>query len=357
MPTRKIRVLIVDDSAMVRAILRAALSNMPEVEVVGQARDGVEGVRQIKALKPDVVTLDIEMPNMNGIGVLERVAGKVPVAFVMVSTLTQRGARITFEALRKGAFDYVTKPEGGRIAGIGQFRSELGQKVIAAAQSKGRVRKVLRAETTTAPSLPPNRQRGWLVGIGISCGGPQTLYRVLPSFPSDFVPILITQHMPPQFTESFAAHLNDGCAMNVRQAHEGDVVRQGTILIAPGSHHLKVVRRGVDLVVKLDEGAKVAGHRPSADVMFSSMSRACGRRCIGVLMTGMGRDGADGLGELHRIGAATIAQDKESSLVWGMPRAAIDAGCVDHVVSMTRVPTAIAQVMRQRAPQPAATSG
>lgn len=347
MQTGKVRVLIVDDSAVVRSILKSAITQHPALEVVGVAEDGVEALRQISALRPDVVTLDVEMPNLNGLEVLERVGGKLPVSFVMCSSLTQVGARTTFEALHKGAFDYVPKPHQG-IARDDEFRTQLHAKILAAARAKGRIRRVLGSAVAGSPAvnrLPPNRARGWVVGIGVSCGGPQALHTVLPAFPSDFVPILVTQHMPPQFTPSFAQHLDSVCAMRVREACDGMPLARGTILIAPGSHHVRVVRRGASVCVQLDAGPKVAGHRPSVDVMLASLARVCGARCVGIIMTGMGHDGAEGLKALYAIGAPTIAQDEESSLVYGMPKAAVAAGCVSRSVALTQIPQAVAAML------------
>ncbi len=344
----KVRVLVVDDSALIRAVLRQGLSQNPLVEVVGLASDGLDALAKIKQLQPDVVTLDVEMPRLNGIGVLERVVGKAPVAFIMVSTLTQAGGRVTFEALRKGAADYVAKPQPGDRSALSDFRDQLTAKVIAAARTRRR-RPVATAKITdpgAVPTLPPNDVRGWVVGIGISCGGPQTLHQMLPAFPSDFVPILVTQHMPAQFTGPFACSLSRACAMKVREARDGEPLEPGTILIAPGDQHLGVVRRGLQLVVSLDNGPKVSGHRPSADAMFRSMAKACGPCTVAVVMTGMGRDGADGLVELAQAGAHTIAQDEETCFVYGMPKAAAETGCVEHVVSLPNIPATIARLLK-----------
>jgi len=344
----KVRVLIVDDSDLVCTVIRVALSSHPQIEVVGEAPDGVEGIRMIARLRPDVVTLDVEMPRMNGITVLERAAGKVPVGFLMVSTLTQAGARVTFEALQKGALDYITKPTQGMAAQRG-FRHELCEKVLAASRAKGR-KSILRCAASgpsAAPSLPPNQVKGWVVAIGISCGGPQTLTKMLPAFPSDFPPILIAQHMPAQFTGSFAKHLDEMCSMNVREAQDGDKPAPGTVLIAPGHSHMKLKRRGIEIAVHLDAGAKVTGHRPAADAMFDSVARTYGPRAVGVVMTGMGEDGAAGVTRMSQAGAWTIAQDEASSLVYGMPKAAVAAGGIDEVVGLQEIPKAIAALMQR----------
>jgi two-component system chemotaxis response regulator CheB len=338
-----VRVLIVDDSALVRSLIAGALANEPQIQVVGQAVDGRDALRKIASLQPDVVTLDVEMPNLNGLGVLQRAAGKVPVSFLMVSTLTQSGAHVTFEALNMGAFDYVTKPQMASKVAKPEFQRTLVQKILAGARARGKVRQLVKrtGPSGTAPTLPPNRIVGWVVGIGISCGGPQTLHQMLPSFPSDFVPIVLTQHMPAQFTGPFAKHLDTACAMRVREARDGDRLEQGTIYVAPGDRHLKVVRRGTLLTLQLDTGPLVSGHRPSVDVMFHSLARACASRTVGVVMTGMGRDGADGLAALRRAGGRTIAQDEASSLVFGMPKVAADSGAAQQVVSLGQIPQAI----------------
>ena len=340
------RVLVVDDSPMIRGLLSNALSSHPDIEVVGFAGDGVEALSKISALRPDVVTLDIEMPRLNGLGVLERAAGKVPVSFVVVSTLTQAGAQITLEALRRGAFDYVTKPMRGGAAALPEFRATVQEKVLTAAKAKGRTKLLFgKASKDVGPRLPPNKIKGWVVAIGISCGGPQTLTEMLPAFPSDFVPIVVTQHMPAAFTAAFAKQLDSVCAMSVREAANGDALRQGTILIAPGDRHLTVRRNGVELRVVLDAGPKTSGHRPSVDVMMASLARSCAPRCVGVIMTGMGCDGSQGIVGLNNAGAWTVAQDEASSLVYGMPKAAAATGCVDLQAPLSKIPELVSRLI------------
>lgn len=356
MGTQRIRVLIVDDSTLVRSILTAALARHRDIQIVGQAVDGIDALRKIAALRPDVVTLDIEMPNMNGLTVLERVVGKAPVGFVMVSTLTQTGARITFEALNKGAFDYVAKPANGRLSGTPEFKERLYEKVVGAARTKGktgsRKRTTSPVQSSVAPALPPNQAKGWVVAIGISCGGPPTLTDMLPMFPSDFVPIVITQHMPAKFTKSFAGHLDAVSSLKVQEAQHLQPLAPGNVYLAPGGKHLRLIRDGVNLQVSLAEGEKVSGHRPSVDVMFQSVAQACGRRSIGVIMTGMGSDGAAGMVKLKAAGAKTIAQDRDSCLIYGMPKVAVESGAVDYVVPMQKIPAAIAKLMRQAPAEP-----
>lgn len=340
-----VRVLIVDDSISVRAILQRVLNHHPQIEVVGMARDGIEAISRIKSLRPDVVTLDVEMPRLSGLGVLERVAGRVPVSFVMVSSLTEAGGRVTVDALRLGAFDYVTKPSAGEVSNLPEFRSRITRLVLAADKAKGRYKRLATKRGSSAPTLPPCKERGWLVAIGISCGGPQTLHQMLPCFPSDFPSMVVTLHMPSPFTSAFASGLDRDCPMKVVEVTEPTRVQGGTIYIAQGGTHLKVKRRGIEKFVQPDRGPKVGGHRPSVDFMFDSVAKVCGPRSIGVVMTGMGDDGAVGITRLHQAGAWTLAQDKDSSVVYGMPQAAAATGSVDHVLPLSRIPIAILRLM------------
>lgn len=357
MDNETIRVLIVDDSTFVRKMMHASLGQTSGITVVGEAKDGRDALNQIRKLRPHVVTLDVEMPVMNGIEVLEHVVGKVPVGFVMVSSLTKRGAQITLECLRKGAFDFICKPRSGGIDSVPHFRNDLIQKVIAAAAARHRARPSLAlvGGASAAPKLPPSEARGWLVGIGVSCGGPQTLHELLPAFPSEFAPIVVTQHMPEGFTRSFASNLNAVCSMNVREAGDGDRIEPGTIYIAPGSHHLKVRRRGTELYAQLDGGPLVSGHRPAADVMFASIAKACGKFAVGVVLTGMGSDGAAGIQEMKRAGAVTIAQDEATSIVYGMPKVAAQTGCIDKVLPLPKIAFGVAAMLKRRTPAAAAT--
>jgi two-component system chemotaxis response regulator CheB len=338
----KVRVLIVDDSPTVRAVLRSLLAREPRLELVGSATNGLDALAKIEALRPDVCTLDIEMPHLDGLDVLARATGRFPVAFIMISTLTQTGARITFQALRRGAFDYIPKPESVLTA-RDEFAASLIEKVLAAGRAKGRVRPEL--EGGVKIPAPAHNSRGWVVGIGISCGGPQTLSALLPAFPADFAPILVTQHMPVEFTPMFARHLDQICAMRVKEAEAGDQLTPGRILVAPGDAHLCLKRLGERVYVVLDSGPKVSGHRPSADAMFASMAAVCAPRCVGLVMTGMGRDGSSGIVKLRQAGCPTIAQDEATSLVFGMPAAAAATGCVDRIAPLSKIPQAIVAMM------------
>jgi two-component system chemotaxis response regulator CheB len=341
------RVIIADDDEDMRLFLERILSQHPTIKVVGTAADGNELLGQIPVLKPDVVTLDVFMPGLNGFEVLKRAAGQ-PVAFLMVSAFTRDHAGITLRAMEQGAFDYVAKP--GPSGDFKAFRRRLCQKVLAASESR---RKTFPSWTgpggESAQRIPLAARRGWIVAIGISCGGPQTLMRMLPVFPADFAPLLIVQHMPADFTGAFAEHLNQVCRMKVRQAADHDRIEQGTALIAPGGRHMQLTRESNALTVRVVHGCKVSRHCPSADVLFDSVAATCGPHAVGVIMTGMGSDGAAGIARMNEQGAWTIAQDEETSIVFGMPQAAIQTGGIDHVVPVQAIPRTIARLMQSGA--------
>jgi two-component system chemotaxis response regulator CheB len=338
------RVLIVDDSVFMRSMLRMALEKAPGMEVIATAQNGVDGLRKIEDLRPDVVTLDIEMPGLTGLQVLEQVMKKCPLPVVMVSTKTQEGAAATLDALHLGAVDYVAKPLGEKSCSIEGFRDKIIRAVHAAAASNRR--RLGRADRHVTPAhdiddMPP----GVVVAIGISAGGPATLHEMMPAIPERFPPILITQHMPADFTGPFARRLDEACRIAVKEAAANDELLPGRALIAPGDRHLRVVRRGQKLVAALDDGPKVSGFRPSVDVLFESVASAVGRTAVGVVMTGMGCDGSVGVRLLKQQGAVTIAQDAETSTVYGMPKAAFQTGCIDRVEPLGRIPEAIAEAI------------
>ncbi len=340
MNQKLIRVLIVDDSVFMRSMLKSALANDDGIEVIGTAQNGREGLKKIGELKPDVVTLDIEMPGVDGLEVLETVMKSKPLPIVMVSTKTQAGAEATLKALRLGAVDYVAKPLGEKSATLGGFRKSVVRAVLTAAASN-------RSTLGSRPSGPKKIGKAGrypndvVVAIGISAGGPATLHELLPAFPSHFPPIVITQHMPADFVGAFAKRLNEECQMAVKKASTNDHVVSGQILIAPGDKHLRVIRQSRHLVAMLDDGPKVSGFRPSVDVLFESIASAAGDRSVGVVMTGMGFDGSAGIRLLKGRGSYTISQDRESSIVYGMPKAAFATGCVDRVASLSDIPSAI----------------
>jgi two-component system chemotaxis response regulator CheB len=319
------RVLVVDDSATMRGLITAVLNADPEVNVVGQASDALEARTAIKQLNPDVVTLDIEMPNMNGLEFLEKIMRLRPMPVIMVSTMTHHGANATLAALEIGAFDCVGKPSPGDIRPF----MDLAEKVKAAARSVHR-----RPMTALhAPAISPAaeyRVGRKVVAIGSSTGGVEALITVLQKFPKNCPPTVITQHMPSTFTKSFAERLNRICAPVVQEATDGARLEIGKIYLAPGGErHLQVVNPSAPCC-RLIERDPVNGHRPSVDVLFDSVAELAGRNAVGVILTGMGRDGASGLLKMRGAGARTIGQNEKTCVVYGMPRVAYEIGAVEQ---------------------------
>jgi two-component system chemotaxis response regulator CheB len=326
-----VRVLIVDDSATMRSLIANVLQRDPEIEVVGEAGDPLEAREAIKKLNPDVITLDVEMPNMNGIDFLEKIMRLRPMPVVMVSTITVRGAEATVEALELGAIDCVAKPSTG---GLNDFQ-DLPFKVKAAAKAKVKPLKPAGAAPKAAPleHTPDDR----VIALGSSTGGVEALIAILSRFPANCPPTVITQHMPATFTKSFSERLDRLCAPKVAEAHDGAVLENGRIYLAPGGErHLEIGGSGT-LRCRLSEGGPVNGHRPSVDVLFRSVAKAAGGRAVGAILTGMGRDGAEGLLAMRRAGARTFGQDEASSVVYGMPKAAFELGAVERQAPLERL--------------------
>ncbi|MFZ0771700.1 MAG: chemotaxis response regulator protein-glutamate methylesterase [Candidatus Sulfotelmatobacter sp.] len=333
----KVRVLVVDDSALMRKLIPQMLEADPSIEVVGTAMDGNFCLKKIEELQPNVITLDLQMPGMNGIDTLKEIMRRQPLPVIVVSSHSTEGASITFKALGLGAVDFVSKPQDATLH-MADAARELIAKIKAAADCKvvrpgtlpkepARLEKV-----TPGKSGPPPTKT---VAIGISTGGPQALEFLLPQLPSDFPgTMLVVQHMPSGFTEMFARRLDDLCALRVKEAQSGDVLQAGRVLICPGSRHMRVKRLPMGDVVVLNDEAPVNGHRPSVDVLFHSVAEEFGRFAVGVLMTGMGEDGALGLGEVKKAGGMTIAQSEESCVVYGMPKAAVERGYATRVVAL-----------------------
>jgi two-component system chemotaxis response regulator CheB len=318
-----VRVMIVDDSALMRQLLSACLAQDPEIEVVGTAADPFEARDLIKALNPDVITLDIEMPKMDGVTFLRKIMTLRPMPVVMISTLTQAGADITLEALEVGAVDFIAKPTRDIGAVMAELSGELQAKVKAAARVRVRARRF--APQTAKPALiAGDLSSRKIVAIGASTGGVEALKAVLTQLPSDCPPVLITQHMPERFTASFAKRLNGECAMTVSEARHGELVEQGHVYIAPGARHLELAKSGGRFVCRLTDDPPVSGHRPSVDVLFRSVAQIAGPDTVGVILTGMGKDGAEGMVRLRQAGAVTLGQDEASSLIYGMPRVAFE---------------------------------
>ncbi|MBI3547074.1 MAG: chemotaxis response regulator protein-glutamate methylesterase [Gammaproteobacteria bacterium] len=336
---KKIKVLIIDDSALMRQIITAILHEDPDMHVVGTAANPLIAREKIKTLKPDVLTLDVEMPGMDGITFLEKLMRLHPLPVVMVSTHTEKGAATTLRALELGAVDFVTKPHGGLRDGIRpEVMEEIRAKVRAAAGAH--VRTVKPEEISALPPLSIRSLfcREGIIVMGASAGGTQAITEILTRLPPQTPGIAIVQHMPPKFTASFAERLNDHCQLEVREAKSGDRLKTGTVLIAPGGQQMALMRAGGGYAVRVYDDEPVNRHRPSVDVLFDSAARIVGAQALGIILTGMGSDGARGLRAMKNAGAYTIAQDEKSSVVFGMPEQAIRHGAACQVLSLERIP-------------------
>lgn len=341
-----VRVLIVDDSATIRRLLGAVLENDPEIEVVGEAPEPAIARQMIKSLNPDVITLDVEMPNMNGLEFLEKIMRLRPMPVVMVSTLTQRGAETTIQALEIGAVDYFPKPTERVAQVFEESASELAQKVKAAARARVRAKSHDRKRVEPAADYTPD---GRIVAIGASTGGVEALIEVLSAFPKNCPPTLITQHMPGHFTKTFADRLARLNHLNVEEAFDGATVEPGHVYLAPGGEaHLELSGRNMRRC-KLVRSGLVNGHRPSVDVLFESVARTVEDKALGVILTGMGKDGAQGLKLMREAGAATIGQDEASAVIYGMPRAAFELGSVEHQLPLDRIGPEIVRLCESNA--------
>lgn len=343
--SRRIRTLIVDDSASMRATLKRMLSADGEIEVVGTAPEPFAAREMIRSLNPDVLTLDVEMPGMDGLSFLERIMRLRPMPVVMCSTLTARGAEVTIEALRLGAVDYVTKP-GGNPQEIERDAALLCEKVKAAARATVRPKR----DETPEPATSARVGRDVVIAIGSSTGGVEALFSLLKALPVDSPPVLIVQHMPTSFTRSFADRLNNECSVRVVEASDGMPIERGTVYIAPGGVTHMELRGGLNGRIKLRGGEPVSGHRPSVDHLFRSIAEL-GPAAVGVILTGMGADGALGLLEMRNAGANTLGQNQESCVVYGMPRAAMQMGAVMKEVSLSAMPGAILAACRTQTPR------
>lgn len=346
MEKRKIRVLVIDDSALIRRILSDMLQSAEDIEVIGTASDPFIAREKIKKLEPDVLTLDVEMPRMDGITFLRNLMRLRPMPVLMVSSLTEKNAEVTLEALELGAVDFVTKPKIDIARGLQDYVDELVTKVRTAASARVQGLTVgddsghapARARTTMRPALKTTDK---ILAIGASTGGTEAIREVLQAMPIDCPGIVIAQHIPPGFSKAFAERMHQQTPLAVKETEDHDLVIPGHVFIAPGDRHLRLVRDGARYICRLDDGAPINRHRPSVDVLFESVLEAAGRNAAAALLTGMGKDGAAGLKALHDHGVPTIAQDEASSVVWGMPGEAVQLGAVDQILPLNRIAEAL----------------
>jgi two-component system chemotaxis response regulator CheB len=347
---KKIRVLVCDDSAFVRQILSRGLAADEGIEVVGSAADPYEARDRIVELRPDVMTLDVEMPRMNGVEFLRKLMPQYPIPVVMVSSLTEQGKQITLDALAAGAVDFVQKPKGG-VGHLDSVLLELRAKVKIAAAANVSHLKRSREEIFNRPAVRGTIEgsaKGWcrMIAIGASTGGTEAVAAILRRMPKSTPGIVIVQHMPPGFTQLFAQRLNSNSELEVKEAADGDIVTNGRALVAPGGMQLRVVKVGAEIRIKIQQGDLVCGHAPSVEVMFDSVATACAKQAIGVILTGMGQDGAQALRTMRDAGARTLGQDERSCVVYGMPKVAWEKGGVEKQVALETVPEAIDALLR-----------
>lgn len=348
----KTKVLIVDDSALVRQLLTAILSEDPDIEVVGASADPFRAREQIKSLNPDVITLDIEMPKMDGITFLRNLMRLRPIPVVMISTLTTEGADVTLDAMELGAIDFIPKPKIGVAHDLQLLSDDIREKVKTAA-------KVSVKTLTAIPSTPKKlstdsiiprstaaisfETTDKLIAIGASTGGLEAIKEILLALPADAPAIVITQHIPAAFSAAFAKRMDSSCAVKVCEAEDNQQILPGHVYIAPGSHHLLVERSGARFYCKLNDGPPVNRHKPAVDVLFRSVATQLGRNSMGIILTGMGDDGARGLDEMREIGALTVAQNEETSVVWGMPGEAVKLDAAQEVLPLQQIASRLLQ--------------
>lgn len=332
-----LNVLVIDDSATARAVLTSILQNDPEIESVETAPDAYVARDKIVKQKPDVICLDVEMPRMDGITFLKKLMQYMPIPVVMVSSLTTKGATTTLDALEAGAIDFIPKMHSNLYEGKSSIQAELLEKVKIAAKAKVSIKKPIKKSSIETLSYKTLTTTQKIIAIGSSTGGTEALKTLLSKMPPNAPGILVTQHMPASFTLQFANRLNELCQMEVKEAKNGDALGVGKVLIAPGDKHMVLRRSGARYYVEIGGGKKISGHRPSVDVLFNSIAKSAGQNAIGVLLTGMGSDGAKGLLNLRKSGAVTLGQDEESCVVYGMPKVAYDLGAVEYEVSLEKM--------------------
>ena len=358
--TGKIRVLVVDDSALMRQFIGDILKSDPRIELAGTARDGKDALAQIKMLKPDIVTMDVEMPNMDGLKALEEIMKTNPLPVIMLSSMTSEGAEVTLKALALGCVDFIAKPSGNISLNIKDIGQEITDKVIAASTAKVRTRAGMSGlparilsqgadlrgdyRRMTPPVIMGRRD---IVAIASSTGGPMALSDIIPKLPKNFpVPIVITQHMPKEFTPSFSKRLNDSSQVEVVEGFDGLTLKPGRVVIAPGGSHLIVKRRGGQAMCGISDAPPELSVKPAANVMFRSVAEQYGGNVLCVILTGMGRDGTDGAVALKKKGAYVIAESQKTCVVYGMPKAAVDAGIADEVLPLNEIPDAMVRLVK-----------
>ncbi|HOJ50242.1 MAG TPA: chemotaxis response regulator protein-glutamate methylesterase [Spirochaetota bacterium] len=353
----KIKVLIVDDSAIVREYLTKALSKEPEIDIIGTAPDPYIARDKIVRLNPDVITLDIEMPRMDGLTFLQYLMKYKPTPVIIVSSITAEDESASIKALELGAFDIVNKP-GGRYS-VQDLENDIIIKIKNAYKAKDEFLKNFKKYENISSSIKRDikidkknvlqfvKTTDKIIGIGASTGGTVAIEYIISKLPSKMPPIVITQHMPPQFTFNFAQRLDSLTELKVKEAENGELLLPNTVYLAPGGYHMEIERRGANYYSKIVDGEKVNFQKPAVDVMFKSMAKCVSKNTLAILLTGMGKDGAEGLLELKNIGAITVAQDEESSVVWGMPKAAIDIGASNYILGLEKIPEFIINFANQ----------
>jgi two-component system chemotaxis response regulator CheB len=339
METRKIKVLIVDDSIVFREILSRGLSSDDSIQVVATASDPFDARDKIIKYRPDVMTCDVEMPKMNGIEFIRRLIPQYPIPIIVVSTIGEA----VFDAMSVGAVDFVQKPDARSVSSVEGFIHDMIFKVKIASSSK--VLTVLKEASSNKIDHSQDTDANKLIAIGASTGGTEAIFRILKELPSDTPGIVIVQHIPPEFSRMFADRLNNTTKLRVKEAQTGDIIEKGKVLVAPGDRHMKIVRNGGKYCVECYLGDKVNGHCPSVDVLFESVAKEAGNKAIGIILTGMGYDGAKGLLQMRRSGARTIGQDEQSAVVYGMPKVAFNIGAVEKQASLSNIPRLIFSMM------------
>lgn len=340
---RKTRVLVVDDSLLFRELLVKGISSDNGIEVVGTASDPYSARDKIVELEPDVMTLDVEMPRMNGIEFLKRLMPQYPIPVIVVSNASEN----IFDALNAGAVDFVTKPDMSGARGIESIINELIIKIKIASMAKvGHWKRDLNAKNMNFKADTDTGKK--IIAIGASTGGTEAIYQILKMYPRDMPGTVIVQHMPPVFTRMYAERLNNSCLVEVKEAENGDRIAPGRVLVAPGDFHMRIKRRGTDYIVECFKGDKVNGHCPSVDVLFESAAKEVGKNAIGVILTGMGYDGAKGLLSMKKKGSWTIGQDEQSCVVYGMPKVAFDIGAVERQASLEQIPQILCTLVADR---------